>query len=126
MSQSFTPWLLKCLSRLSMIETPYLQRDLFSRSYIKSAEQKKKNINFEQYPRIHLDGLKIANLRNYLTRFLYQILSSQLKIIVFALRSTKFAKLLTKRCKTFGLTQKLEIYDPHKHQTNPPQQHPLY
>ena len=26
----------------------------------------------------------------------------------------------------FGYTQKLEIYDPTKHQTHPPQQQPLY
>ena len=26
----------------------------------------------------------------------------------------------------FGYTKKLEIHDPVKHQTNPPQQHPFY
>ena len=87
---------------------------------------KKKRIPFEQYSRIHVAGPKIA---------IYETASN----VVFVLNSAFTSKdqnfhaalqeaidAFNNMLKDFGYTQKLEIYDPHQHQAQPPQQHPLY
>ena len=54
-------------------------------------------------------------------------------LILLSLRNIYFKTAINEACEAFnkvmtefGYTQKLEIYDPKKHQTNPPQQHPFY
>ena len=54
-------------------------------------------------------------------------------LILLSLRNIYFKTAINEACEAFnkvmtefGYTQKLEIYDPTKHQTNPPQQHPFY
>ena len=84
------------------------------------------NINFEQYARIHMDGPKIAICET----------ASDAVFILKSCSTTKdnyFKTVIDEACEAFnkimaefGYTQKLEIYYPAKHQTNPPQQHPFY
>ena len=82
------------------------------------AQIKKKRITFEQYSRIYVAGPKIA---------IYETASN----VVFVLNSAFTSKdhyfhTALQMLQSFGYTQKLEIYDPHRHQAHPPQQHPLY
>ena len=87
---------------------------------------KKKKITFQQYSRIHLEGSKMA-------------ICEAASNVVFGLKSSFTTKdhyfhtplqeataAFNNMLKDFGYTQKLEIYDPLRHQAHPPQQHPLF
>ena len=63
----------------------------------------------------------------FLTRF-----SSSIRFF-FTTKDNSFRTAIDEACEAFnemmtelGYTQKFEIYDPTKQQTNPPHQHPLY
>ena len=86
----------------------------------------KKNINFEQYARIHLDVPKVA-ICGIVSDTVFVLNSSFTTKDNFCLAAIDEAcKVFNKMKQEFGYTQNLEIYDPHKHQANPPQQHPLF
>ena len=87
---------------------------------------KKKNITFEQYAGIHLDGRKIA-ICEMVTDTVFLLNSS------FTTNDTCIRVAIDEACEAFnkmmqdfGYKHKLEIYDPNTHQTNPLQQHPLF
>ena len=86
---------------------------------------KKKNINFEQYARIHLDGPKVAVCETVSYTVFVVNSSFTTKDKYFRAAIDEACKAFNKMMQDFGYTQKLEIYDAYKHQTNPPQQHPL-
>ena len=86
---------------------------------------KKKKINFEQYARIHLDGPKNV-ICETASNGVFILTSS------FTTKDKYFDTAIDEACEVFnkvmtelGYTQKLEFYDPTKHQTNPPQQIPF-
>ena len=87
---------------------------------------KKKNITFEQYARIHLDGPKIA-IRETTSDMIFVLNSS------FTSKDENFQMAIAESCDAFnnalihvGYNQKLEKCDPKVHQVNPPQSHPFY
>ena len=87
---------------------------------------KKKNIAFEQYARIHLDGPKIAICGT--TADMVFVLNSS-----FTSKDEYFQMAIAEACDAFnnalihfGYTQQLEKYDPKVHQVNPPQSHQFY
>ena len=84
---------------------------------------KKKNIAFEQYARIHLDGPKIASCET--TSDMVFVLNSS-----FTSKEEYFQMAIAEACDAvnnalvhFDYTQK---YDPKVHQVNPPKAHPVY
>ena len=100
------------------------------RSYLKVlyivCRVKKKNINFEQYARIHLNGPKIAICETASDTVFVLNSSFTTKDNYFRAAIEEACEAFNKMMQEFGYAQKREIYDPHKHPTNPPQQHPLY
>ena len=87
---------------------------------------KKKNIAFEQYARIHLDGPKIAICGT--TSNMVFVLNS-----AFTSKDEYFQMAIAGACDAFnnalihfGYNQKLEKYEPKVHQVNPPKSHPFY
>ena len=87
---------------------------------------RKKHITFEQYARIHFDGPKTA-ICETASNAVFVLNSS------FTTKDNNFRTAIDEACEAFNeimyefwYTQKLGIYDPTKHQTNPPQQHPFY
>ena len=83
-------------------------------------KMKKKNINFEQYARYHLDGFKVAICETASNAVC--ILNSS-----FTTKYNYFRTAIDEAYEAFNkIMTELEIFDPTKHQTNPPQQHPFY
>ena len=87
---------------------------------------KNKNINFEYYARIHLDGPKLA---------ICETVSNAVFVLsfFFTTKDNFFRTAIDEACDAFNktmyefrYTQKLEIFDPTNHQTNHPPQHPFY
>ena len=81
-----------------------------------------KNINFEQYTRIHLDGPKIAICETASNAVFILNSSFTTKDNYFRTAIDEACEAFNKIMTEFGYTQKLELYDPTRHQTNPPQQ----
>ena len=86
---------------------------------------KNKNIFLEQYSRIHMDGPKIATCETA-SDSVFVINTS------FASNDTYFHHALSKAFDAFnatmldfGYTQKLDLYNPTKHQVQPPQKYPF-
>ena len=87
---------------------------------------KKKNIAFEQYASLHLDGPKIV---------IWESASNMVFILNSSFASTDeyFKMAIAEACEAFnktlvhfGYTQILEVYDPKLHQVNPQQTHAFY
>ena len=81
----------------------------------------KKNI-FEQHARIHLDGPKITDCETVSDTVFVLNFSFTSKYNHFRAAIDEACEAFTKMMQDFGCTQKLEIYDPHKHQANSLQQ----
>ena len=79
-------------------------------------------INFEQ----NRSDPKSLFAKPYRTQFSSSIFNVPLMTIIFAWQSTTLVTLSTKTYAQFGYTQRLEIYNPHRHQVHPPQQHQFY
>ena len=80
---------------------------------------RKKNINFEQYTRIQFDGKNLA-IRKTASNAVFIFNSSfTTKVNYFRTAIEEACDAFNKIMVDFGDTQKLEIYDPTKHQTNP-------
>ena len=90
------------------------------------AQIKKKRITFEQYARLHVAGPKIAicETASNVVFVLNSALNSKDQYFHCALQEATDA--FNDMLHSFGYTQKLEFYDPHRHQAHPPQPHPLY
>ena len=87
---------------------------------------KKKKITFVQYSRIHLEGPKIAicETASNVVFVLNSSFTTKDHYFRTALQEATYA--FNNMLQDFGYTQKLEIYDPLRHQTDPPQQNPLF
>ena len=98
----------------------------FLKILYKVTQIKMKKITFEQYSRIHVAGPKIAICET--TSNVVFVLNSAFtsKDLYFHAALQEATDAFNNMLQDFGYTQKLEIYDPHQHQANPPQQHPLY
>ena len=90
------------------------------------AQIKTKHITFEQFPRIHVAGPKIAicETASNVVFVLNSAFTSKDQFFQAALQEDTHA--FNEMLHSFGYTQKLEHYNPHQHQAHPPQQHPLY
>ena len=86
---------------------------------------KKKNNNFEQYPRLHLDGPKIAICGTASNKVFVLHSSFTTKDEYFRVAIAETCDVFNKMLLHFGYTQNIEIYDPEIHQVNPPQTHPF-
>ena len=80
---------------------------------------KEEKITFEQYSRIHLEGLKIAicETASNVVFVLNSSFTSKDQYFRTALQEATDA--FNNMLKDFGYTQKLELYDPFQHQTHP-------
>ena len=87
---------------------------------------KKKNINIQQYARLHLDGPKLAISKTVANLASALISSFTTKDQYFRVAMDEAGELFNKLLLDFGYTSKLELYDPQTHQVNPPQSHPFY
>ena len=86
---------------------------------------KKKEITFDQYSRIQLEGPKIA-ICETASNVVFVVNSSfTTKDHYFRTALPEATDTFNNMLQDFGYTQKLEINDPLQHQTHPPQQHPL-
>ena len=87
---------------------------------------KKKHITFEQYSRIHLTGPKfdICETASNVVFVLNSSFTTKDQYFRVALQEATAA--FNHMLQDFGYTQKLEVYEPIKHQTHSPQQHPLF
>ena len=85
----------------------------------------KRRINFEQFARIHLDGPKIAICETVSDTVFVLNSSFTTKDNYFCTAIDEACDVFNKMMQDFVYTRKLKIYDPHKHPTNPPQQHLL-
>ena len=87
---------------------------------------KKKKISFEQYARLHYDGLKIAICETVSdTVFvLHSAFTSKDNYFQVAIQEATDA--FNQIMLDFGYHQKLEMYDPQTHQYHHAQKHPLY
>ena len=86
---------------------------------------KKKKITFEQYSRIHPDGPKIAICETASNAVFVLNSSFTTKDHYFRVALQEATDAFNNMLHDFGYTQKLEVYDPLRHQAHPPQQHPL-
>ena len=86
---------------------------------------KKKEITFEQFSRIHLEGPKIAICETVSNVVVVLNSSFTTKDHYFRTALQEATDAFNNILQDFGYTQKLEIYDPLQHQTHPPPQHPL-
>ena len=87
---------------------------------------KKKNINFEQYARIHLDSPKIA-ICETASNTVFKLNSSfTTKDKYFHVAIDEACEAFNKMMLDFGYTQNIELYDPQTHQVHPPQSQPFY
>ena len=87
---------------------------------------KKKKITFDQYSRIHLEGLKIAICETASNVVFVLNSSFTSKDQYFCTAFQEATDAFNNMLKGFGSTQKLELYDPLQHQVHPTQQHPLF
>ena len=87
---------------------------------------KTKNLNFEQYARLHLDGPKIAICETASNAVFVPNSSFTTKDNYFRVAIDEACEAFNKVLLEFGYTQKIEVYEPTRHQTYAPQQHPLY
>ena len=86
---------------------------------------KKKKITTEQYSRIYLEGPKIA-ICETVSNVVFVLNSSfTTKDQYFRVALQEATDAFNSMLQDFDYTQKLEIYDPLKHQTHPPPQHHL-
>ena len=85
---------------------------------------KKKNINFEQYLRVHIDGPQIAicETTSEYVFVLHSSVTTNDHYFQIALEEAIFNAILV----DFGYTQKLQKYDANTHQTHPQQKHPFW
>ena len=86
----------------------------------------KKNINFEYYVRIHLDGPKIAICETVSETVFVLTSSFTTKDNYLRVAINEASEAFNKMMQAFGYTQKLELYDQYTHQIHPPQKHPFY
>ena len=86
---------------------------------------KKKNIVFEQYDRIHLDGPKIAICETTSDMVFVFNSSFKSKDEYSQMAIAEACDAFTNALIHFGYNQKREKYDPKFHQVNPPQSHPF-
>ena len=104
--------------------TPSTKRFLL-KVLLNVCKTKKKNINFEQYARLHLDGPKLA-IRKTASNAVFILNSSfTTKDNYFRVAIDEGCEALNKVLLEFGYTQTIEVYDPQCHQVYP-QQHHLY
>ena len=87
---------------------------------------KKKRITFEQNTRIHVAGPKIAICETASIAVFVLNSAFTSKDLYFHAALQEATNAFNEKLQSFGYTQKLELYDPHRHQAHPPQQHPLY
>ena len=87
---------------------------------------KKKNINFEQYARLHLDGPNIAICETASNAVFVPNSSFRTEDNYFRVALNEACEAFNKVLLEIGYTQKREVYDPTRHQTYTPQQHPSY
>ena len=87
---------------------------------------KKKQIKFEQYACIHLDGPKIAFCETVSNTVFVQNSSFSTREKYFRVAKDEACSAFNAMMLDFGYSQKLEIYDPQTHQVHPPQRHPFH
>ena len=97
----------------------------FLKVFYNVCKLKKKNISFEQYARIHLDGPKIA-IRETISYRVVVLKSSFTSKDTLHMAIAEACDAFNKALVHFGYNQILEKYDPKVHQVNPPQPHPFY
>ena len=85
----------------------------------------KKNINFEQFARLHLDGPEIVICETASKMVFILISSFTSKDIYFRMAIAEACETFNKTFLHFGYTQKIELFDPKTYQVNPPQTHPF-
>ena len=88
--------------------------------------QIKKKKAFDQNSRIHLEGPKIAICETASNVVFVLNSSFTTKDHYFRTALQEATDAFSNMLQDFGYTLKLEIYDPLRHQTHPPQQHPLF
>ena len=98
----------------------------FSESFYHVTKIKKKNITFEQYSQLHLDGPKIAICETSSNVVFVLNLSFTSKNHYFCAAIDEAMTAFNHTLQEFGYTQTLEYYDPHAHQKHLPQQQPFY
>ena len=87
---------------------------------------KKKNINFEQYARIHLDGPKVLICETAWNRVSELNSSFTVKDQYFRVAIDEACEAFNKTMLDIGYTQNIELYAPQTQQVHPPQSHPFY
>ena len=87
---------------------------------------KKKKITLEQYSRIHITGPKIAICETASKVVFVPNSSFTTNYQYFRAAIQEETAAFNTMLQDFGYTQKLEVYDPFKHQAHPPPQHPLF
>ena len=109
-----------------MITSRSLQKRSFLKVSYNVCKIKKKNINFEQYVRINIDGPKTTICEAVSDTVFVLNSPFTTKDDYFCVAIGEAREAFNKMMLDFGYIQKLGIYIPKEHQIHFPQQHPLY